>query len=90
MAQPPADAIPAALRRALLDGEGDPFAGAVVTPAATRRMRPQTWIVVCCLLATVIAIGGMAACLMILLFVRYELSYDRWLPHAEDTYQLQA
>ncbi|MGS1015693.1 ABC transporter permease [Allosphingosinicella humi] len=32
---------------------------------------------------------GMAACLMILLFVRYELSYDRWLPNAENTYQLQ-
>jgi putative ABC transport system permease protein len=33
---------------------------------------------------------GMAACLMILLFVRYELSYDRWLPHYQDTYQFQA
>jgi putative ABC transport system permease protein len=32
---------------------------------------------------------GMAACLMILLFVRYEFSYDRWLPNAENTYQLQ-
>ena len=32
LAQPPADAIPAALRRALLDGEGDPFAGAVDPP----------------------------------------------------------
>jgi putative ABC transport system permease protein len=32
---------------------------------------------------------GMAACLMILLFVRYELSYDRWLPDAENTYQFQ-
>ncbi len=32
---------------------------------------------------------GMAACLMILLFVRYELSYDKWLPGAADTYQLQ-
>ncbi|MCA1652885.1 MAG: ABC transporter permease [Sphingomicrobium sp.] len=32
---------------------------------------------------------GMAACLMILLFVRYERSYDRWLPNVEDTYQLQ-
>ena len=26
---------------------------------------------------------GMAACLMILLFVRYEMSYDKWLPGAE-------
>jgi hypothetical protein len=26
---------------------------------------------------------GMAACLMILLYVRYEMSYDRWLPEAE-------
>lgn len=32
---------------------------------------------------------GMAACLMILLFVRYELSYDDWLPGAADTYQFQ-
>jgi putative ABC transport system permease protein len=32
---------------------------------------------------------GMAACLMILLFVRYETSYDSWLPNAENTYQLQ-
>jgi putative ABC transport system permease protein len=33
---------------------------------------------------------GMAACLMILLFVRYELSYDTWLPNHADTYQLQS
>ena len=33
---------------------------------------------------------GMAACLMILLFVRYEHSYDKWLPDVENTYQLQA
>src|SRR6059058_2781363 len=33
---------------------------------------------------------GMAACIMILLYVRYEESYDRWLPDFEDTYQLQA
>ena len=33
---------------------------------------------------------GLAACLLILLFVRYETSYDRWLPGVEDTYQLQA
>jgi putative ABC transport system permease protein len=32
---------------------------------------------------------GMAACLMILLFVRYELSYDKWLPDSENIYQLQ-
>lgn len=32
---------------------------------------------------------GMAACLMILLFVRYELSYDRWIPGAEQSYQVQ-
>src|SRR6476620_3812451 len=32
---------------------------------------------------------GMAACLMILLFVRYELSYDKWLPNSENIYQLQ-
>jgi len=33
---------------------------------------------------------GMAACLMILLFVRYEFSYDKWLPNAENTYQIQS
>ena len=33
---------------------------------------------------------GMAACLMILLYVRYEQSYDKWLPDAENTYQLQS
>jgi putative ABC transport system permease protein len=33
---------------------------------------------------------GMAACLMILLFVRYEMSYDKWLPGAKDTYQFQS
>ncbi|HEX8485364.1 ABC transporter permease [Sphingomonas sp.] len=33
---------------------------------------------------------GMAACLMILLTVRYELSYDRWLPGAENVYQIQS
>jgi len=32
---------------------------------------------------------GMAACIMILLYVRYEESYDRWLPDVENTYQLQ-
>src|SRR3954454_7501237 len=33
---------------------------------------------------------GMAACLMILLFVRYEMSYDAWIPRADDTYQFQS
>lgn len=33
---------------------------------------------------------GLAACLMILLFVRYELSYDRWLPDNDRIYQLQS
>jgi putative ABC transport system permease protein len=32
---------------------------------------------------------GMAACLMILLFIRYEQSYDEWLPDVENTYQFQ-
>jgi putative ABC transport system permease protein len=32
---------------------------------------------------------GMAACLMILLFVRYEMSYDRWLPESDNVYQFQ-
>ncbi len=32
---------------------------------------------------------GMAACIMILLYIRYEQSYDKWLPDAENTYQLQ-
>ncbi|HEY0312797.1 MAG TPA: ABC transporter permease [Allosphingosinicella sp.] len=33
---------------------------------------------------------GMAACLMILLFVRYEMSFDTWLPGHENSYQLQS
>ncbi|HEV2866463.1 MAG TPA: ABC transporter permease, partial [Allosphingosinicella sp.] len=33
--------------------------------------------------------AGFASCLLILLFVRYELSFDRWLPHADRTYQVQ-
>ena len=33
---------------------------------------------------------GMAACILILLYIRYEQSYDRWLPDAENTYQLQS
>ncbi|HEX8571767.1 MAG TPA: ABC transporter permease [Allosphingosinicella sp.] len=32
---------------------------------------------------------GLAACLMILLYVRYEMSYDKWLPNAENVYQWQ-
>ncbi|MDQ8756103.1 ABC transporter permease [Sphingosinicella sp. LHD-64] len=32
---------------------------------------------------------GFAACLMILLYVRYELSYDSWVPNAENIYQMQ-
>ncbi|HLL29902.1 MAG TPA: ABC transporter permease, partial [Allosphingosinicella sp.] len=32
---------------------------------------------------------GMAACLLILLFVRYEMSYDKWLPNSERIYQVQ-
>ncbi|HWJ59339.1 MAG TPA: FtsX-like permease family protein [Sphingomicrobium sp.] len=33
---------------------------------------------------------GMAACIMILLYIRYEQSYDKWLPDAENTYELQS
>ena len=33
---------------------------------------------------------GMAACLMILVFVRYEMSYDKWLPGSENVYQIQS
>ena len=33
---------------------------------------------------------GMAACMMILLYIRYEQSYDKWLPDAENTYQFQS
>ena len=32
---------------------------------------------------------GMAACIMILLYIRYEQSYDKWLPDAENSYQFQ-
>jgi putative ABC transport system permease protein len=32
---------------------------------------------------------GLAACLMILLYVRYETSYDKWLPNGENIYQFQ-
>ncbi len=33
---------------------------------------------------------GLAACLMLLIYVRYETGYDRWLPGAERTYQVQS
>src|SRR3546814_13363180 len=33
---------------------------------------------------------GMAACLMILLYVRYEMSYDKWIPDSERVYQIQS
>ena len=33
---------------------------------------------------------GLAACVMILLYVRYETSYDKWLPDSERIYQVQA
>ena len=33
---------------------------------------------------------GMAACIMILLYIRYEQSYDKWLPDVANTYQLQS
>ncbi len=33
---------------------------------------------------------GMAACILILLYVQYENSYDSWLPDAENTYQFEA
>ena len=32
---------------------------------------------------------GLAACLMILLYVRYETSYDEWMPGADRAFQLQ-
>ncbi|MGL4541160.1 MAG: ABC transporter permease, partial [Polymorphobacter sp.] len=32
---------------------------------------------------------GMAACILLLLFVRYETSYDQWLPGHENVYQIQ-
>src|SRR3546814_12308050 len=32
----------------------------------------------------------MAACLMILLYVRYEMSYDKWIPDSERVYQIQS
>ena len=32
---------------------------------------------------------GLAACLMLLIYVRYERGYDSWLPNADNLYQLQ-
>ena len=34
-------------------------------------------------------VTGLSACLLLLLFVRYELGYDRWLPGGETIHQLQ-
>src|SRR5687767_12292574 len=33
---------------------------------------------------------GLAACLLLILYVRYETSYDHWLPDSERVYQVQA
>ena len=33
---------------------------------------------------------GMAACVLILLYIRYEKSYDKWIPDVENTYELQS
>src|SRR5688572_25291130 len=33
---------------------------------------------------------GLAACLMLLIYVRYETSFDRWLPNADRVYQVQS
>ncbi|HEY6048388.1 MAG TPA: ABC transporter permease, partial [Sphingomicrobium sp.] len=33
---------------------------------------------------------GMAACIMILLYIRYEQSYDKWIPDVANNYQLEA
>src|SRR5690242_19565837 len=33
---------------------------------------------------------GLAACLLLLIYVRYETSYDRWLPESERVYQVQS
>ncbi len=32
---------------------------------------------------------GIAACILLLLFVRYEMSYDQWLPAHQRAYQVQ-
>ena len=33
---------------------------------------------------------GLAACMLILLYVRYETSYDKWLPDSDRIFQVQA
>jgi len=33
---------------------------------------------------------GLAACLMLLLYVRYETTYDQWLPNAQNSFQFQS
>ncbi len=33
---------------------------------------------------------GMAACLMLLIYVRYEVSYDRWIPDSDRIFQIQS
>lgn len=33
---------------------------------------------------------GLAACLMLLVYIQYERSYDAWLPNADNVYQLQS
>jgi putative ABC transport system permease protein len=33
---------------------------------------------------------GLAACLMLLIYVRYETTYDQWLPNSENAYQFQS
>jgi len=33
---------------------------------------------------------GMAACILILLYIRYEQSYDKWIPDVQNTYELQS
>ena len=33
---------------------------------------------------------GMAACIMILLYLRYEQSYDQWIPNVANTYEVQS
>jgi putative ABC transport system permease protein len=33
---------------------------------------------------------GMAACILILLYIQYEQSYDKWVPDVQNTYELQS
>ena len=33
---------------------------------------------------------GLAACLMLLIYVQYERNYDRWMPGAENIFQVQS